>query len=137
MVYWKIEFDTKAQKQFDKLDKQSQKKVQSYLNKDILNLEHPKLFGKALRNNKKGLWRYRVDKFRIICKLEENKLIILIVAIAKRDNDSISDTLLQVLYFNTAAILEKLNLSENYQSLARHFGLNFVTKENRIFPMNN
>jgi mRNA interferase RelE/StbE len=61
------------------------KKVQGYLNKDILNLEHPKLFGKALRNNKKGLWRYRVDKFRIICKLEENKLIILIVAIAKRD----------------------------------------------------
>ena len=85
MVYWKIEFDTKAQKQFDKLDKQSQKKVQSYLNKDILNLEHPKLFGKDLRNNKKGLWRYRVDKFRIICKLEENKLIILVVAIAKRD----------------------------------------------------
>ena len=78
MAYWKIEFDTKAQKQFEKLDKQSQKKVQSYLNKDILNLEHPKLFGKALRNNKKGLWRYRVDKFRIICKLEENKLIILI-----------------------------------------------------------
>ena len=70
MAYWKIEFDTKAQKQFDKLDKQSQKKVQSYLNKDILNLEYPKLFGKALRNNKKGLWRYRVDKFRIICKLE-------------------------------------------------------------------
>ena len=85
MVYWKIEFDIKAQKQFDKLDKQSQKKVQSYLNKNILNLEHPKLFGKALRNNKKGLWHYRVDKFRIICKLEENKLIILIVAIAKRD----------------------------------------------------
>jgi hypothetical protein len=28
----------------------SLKKVQSYLNKDILNLEHPKLFGKALRN---------------------------------------------------------------------------------------
>lgn len=42
-------------------------------------------FGKALRNNKKGLWRYRVDKFRIICKLEEEKLIILVIAIAKRD----------------------------------------------------
>ena len=71
--------------QFDKLDKQSQKKVQSYLNKDVLNLERPKVFGKALRNNKKGLWRYRVDKFRILCKLEEDKLIILVVKIAKRD----------------------------------------------------
>lgn len=85
MAYWKIEFDTAAQKQFGKLDKQSQKKIQNYLNKDISNLEHPKLFGKALRNNKKGLWRYRIDKFRIICKIEENKLIILIVKIAKRD----------------------------------------------------
>ena len=46
MAYWKIEFDTKAQKQFDKLDKQSQKKVQSYLNKDVLNLERPKVLGK-------------------------------------------------------------------------------------------
>jgi len=41
--------------------------------------------GKALRGNKKGLWRYRVDKFRIICKLEEDKLVILVVKIAKRD----------------------------------------------------
>ena len=63
----------------------SLKKKYSYLNKDVLNLEHPKVFGKALRNNKKGLWRYRVDKFRIICKLEEDKLIILVVAVAKRD----------------------------------------------------
>ena len=36
-------------------------------------------------DNKKGYWRYRVDKFRIICKIEEDKLIILIVKIAKRD----------------------------------------------------
>jgi mRNA interferase RelE/StbE len=35
--------------------------------------------------NKKGLWRYRLDKFRIICKLEEDKLVVLVVAVAKRD----------------------------------------------------
>jgi mRNA interferase RelE/StbE len=48
-------------------------------------LEHPKLSGKALGANKKGLWRYRMDKFRIICKLEEEALVILVIKIAKRD----------------------------------------------------
>jgi mRNA interferase RelE/StbE len=51
----------------------------------ILKLDSPKLFGKPLSFNKKGLWRYRLDKFRIICKLEEDKLVVLVVAVAKRD----------------------------------------------------
>lgn len=76
VAYWKIEFNTKSQKQFVKLDKQSQKLLQTYFNYKILRLDHPKLIGKALSSNKKGLWRYRVDKFRIICKLEEEVLII-------------------------------------------------------------
>jgi mRNA interferase RelE/StbE len=50
-----------------------------------LKLNHPKESGKALSPNKKGLWRYRVDKFRILCKLEENNLVILVLKIAKRD----------------------------------------------------
>lgn len=83
MACWKIEFDIKAQKQFNKLDYQSQKQIQNYINKNIIN--NPKNFGKALSHNKKGLWRYRIDKFRVICKIEEKKLIVLVVKIAKRD----------------------------------------------------
>jgi len=85
VIYWKIKFNIKAEKQFYKLDKYSQKKIQNYLNERILKLNHPKESGKALSNNKKGLWRYRLDKFRIICKLEEDILLILVVSIAKRD----------------------------------------------------
>ena len=66
MVYWKIKFDIKAEKQFYKLDKHSQKQLQNYLNERVLKLNHPKESGKALSGNKKGLWRYRVDKFRKI-----------------------------------------------------------------------
>ena len=85
MAYWKIEFNTKSAKHFAKLDKESQKLLQTYLNKRISKLDHPKLSGKALTADKKGYWRYRVDKFRIICKLEEKILTILVVKIAKRD----------------------------------------------------
>jgi mRNA interferase RelE/StbE len=85
MVKWKVVFSQTGEKELSKLSHQQQSLIRSYLYTRVLGLEHPKLFGKALRNNKKGLWRYRVDKFRIICKLEEDKLIILVVAIAKRD----------------------------------------------------
>ena len=85
MNKWTIKFDTKAEKLFYKLPLNIQESVLDYLYNRILTLEHPKLSGKALSANKKGLWRYRVDKFRIICKLKEDVLIILIVKIAKRD----------------------------------------------------
>lgn len=85
MVKWKVVFSQTGEKELSKLSHQQQSLIRSYLYTKVLGLEHLKLFGKALRNNKKGLWRYRVDKFRIICKLEEDKLIILVVAIAKRD----------------------------------------------------
>jgi mRNA interferase RelE/StbE len=85
MNKWTIKFDTKAEKLFYKLPINIQESVLDYLYNRILTLEHPKLSGKALSANKKGYWRYRVDKFRIICKLKEEVLIILIVKIAKRD----------------------------------------------------
>jgi len=85
MNNWRIKFDTKAEKRFYKLPLNIQELILDYLYNRILILDHPKLSGKALRGKKKGLWRYRVEKFRIICKLEEDKLIILIVKIAKRD----------------------------------------------------
>ncbi len=35
-------------------------------------------------NNLKNLWRYRVDNFRIIAEINDNKLIILVIEIDKR-----------------------------------------------------
>ncbi len=85
MNKWRIKFTPKAEKSLGKLSPDIQIFISDYLYNQVLNLEHPKQLGKPLSRNKKGLWRYRVDKFRILCKLEEDKLIILVVKIAKRD----------------------------------------------------
>lgn len=85
MSYWYIKIDDACEKSLQKLDRQSQKIVLDYLYKRIAKLDNPKQLGKALRYGLKGCWRYRVDKFRIICELQEDKLIILIVKIGKRD----------------------------------------------------
>ena len=85
MTQWKIVFDEVAKKELKKLDRQAQFLIQNFLYTRILTLSHPKFCGKALSANRKGYWRYRVDKFRIVCKLEEHQLVVLVVKIAKRD----------------------------------------------------
>jgi mRNA interferase RelE/StbE len=82
---WQIKFKGKSKKQLDKLDKESRDKILKYLYKTVSNLQHPNQLGKALRNNLKGCWRYRVNKFRIICELQEGELIVLVLKVAQRD----------------------------------------------------
>ena len=81
---WKIQIDNSCEKTLSKLDKQSQTLIVNYLKK-ITNQSNPKNLGKPLRNRLKGLWRYRVNKFRIICRIRDKELIILVLKIAKRD----------------------------------------------------
>ena len=85
MIKWRMVFSKTGQKELNKLSHQHQSLIRDYLYTRILELDHPKLSGKALNKDKKGLWRYRVGKFRIICKFEEGRLVILVVKIAKRD----------------------------------------------------
>ena len=80
---WRIEFKPAVEKQSEKVDINSRKLIKDYLQK-ILQYPHPKFLGKPLISNYKGLWRYRVHKFRIICKIEESKLTILVIKIAMR-----------------------------------------------------
>jgi len=44
----------------------------------------PRNFGKPLRASKFGLWRYRVRDYRVICELQDRRLVVLVVAIGHR-----------------------------------------------------
>lgn len=79
---WKINFDKKAQRSLDGLDKITKSKIISYLNYRVAG--NPKSFGKALIGNLKGLWRYRVGDYRIICPIQEEQILILVLDIGHR-----------------------------------------------------
>ena len=82
---WQIKFEPPAEKDLSKLDHQSRKKIRDYLRYKVLINNNPKERGKALTANKKGLWRYRVNKYRIICRIQNDILTILVLKVAKRD----------------------------------------------------
>lgn len=84
MNSWSIKFSPYAAKQFSKIDKQTQRSISKYLDK-ILSEGNPYNFGKSLTGNLADLWRYRVGKYRIICKIHNNELIIEVIEVGKRD----------------------------------------------------
>ena len=81
---WNLEFDNKGKKSFLKLEKIIQTKILIYLEKRILPLANPRSIGKPLTANKKGLWRYRVADYRIICDIRDEEIEILVIDVDHR-----------------------------------------------------
>ena len=83
MASWKAEFTPEARRQFERLDRSVQRRIQTYLNENVL-AGNPRGFGRALRGDLSGLWRYRVGDFRLIAKLEDAILTVVIIKTGHR-----------------------------------------------------
>lgn len=81
---WKVEFDDAAVKELRKLDRQAQSDILRYFRERIATDEDPRRFGKPLSGDLAGLWRYRVRDYRMICNIEDDRLIVLVVRVAHR-----------------------------------------------------
>lgn len=80
---WRIEFTRNADKAMRKLDKGVAARVFDELD-EIAKLEDPRSRGKALTGNLAGVWRYRVGDYRILCDINDGRLVILVVDVAHR-----------------------------------------------------
>ena len=70
-----VVFAEKAKKEFLKLDKPVQKQIQIFIVK-LQSMKDPRSGGKALGGNFAGMWRYRVGDYRLICEIENDKILI-------------------------------------------------------------
>ena len=81
---WKIEWDDRARKELRKLDSPVQREILNYLRTRIAGSNNPRVFGQNLSGNKAGLWRYRMGTYRIICRIEDDIFIVLVVGVGHR-----------------------------------------------------
>lgn len=81
MVY-EILFHNKAQRIFNKLDISIKKEIYGGLDK----IKQNPFLGKPLVGNLSGLWRLRIDKYRVIYQIKKNELIIYVLDIGHRKN---------------------------------------------------
>ncbi len=83
---WTVEWDERAIRDARKLDPQVRKNIISYLRERISTEEDPRRFGKPLLADLSGLWRYRVGDYRILCRIEDDKVVVLVLAVGHRRN---------------------------------------------------
>jgi mRNA interferase RelE/StbE len=81
---WVYRFDEWALKELRKLGKQDQRDIISYLDERVSGREDPRRFGKGLKSDLAGLWRYLVGDYRILCQISDGQLLVLVVAVGHR-----------------------------------------------------
>ena len=81
---YEVELSERLKKEFRKWDKYTQKIIRAWINKNLVGTENPRLHGKGLTANRSGQWRYRIGDYRLICNINDNKLIILALSVGHR-----------------------------------------------------
>jgi mRNA interferase RelE/StbE len=83
---WVYRFDQRALKEFKKLDRQVQIQILGYLDERVTGNGDPRRFGKGLKADLAGLWRYRVGDYRILCQIKDGELLVLAIDVGHRRN---------------------------------------------------
>ena len=86
MKSFHVDYTPDAQKIIDKLDNSVRTRILDWIKKNLEGCENPRLHGKALKGNLKGRWRYRVGDYRIISEIHDDKVVILVVDVDKRND---------------------------------------------------
>ncbi|WP_194954472.1 type II toxin-antitoxin system RelE family toxin [Sphingopyxis solisilvae] len=80
---WTLDFDAAARRQLRKLPRNVGEQILAGL-QQIAALENPRQRGKAMVGERKGYWRYRIGDYRVIVRIEDQRLVIVVIAIGHR-----------------------------------------------------
>ena len=81
---YKVIWEGSAEKDLKNFDKIIAKKIKNRVEKELV--INPTKYGKPLVGDLKGLWSFRFSKYRVIYKLEKEKLLIIVVEAGLRGN---------------------------------------------------
>jgi mRNA interferase RelE/StbE len=81
---WKIEFVPAAAKEIKKLGRTEAARIIATLETRIAVLQDPRTLGSALTGDFAGLWRWRIADYRLIARIDDDRITILVVRVAHR-----------------------------------------------------
>ena len=81
---WAVELAESAADALDKLDPTTQQRIWRFLRGRLSATDNPRRTGKALTGRYGDLWRYRVGDYRLICRIEDARLVVVVVKIGHR-----------------------------------------------------
>ena len=81
---WRIEFLPDAVKELKKLDRSVARRIITTLEERIATLDDPRTLGSALTGDHAGYWRWRVGDYRVVARIKDERVVIIVVRVAHR-----------------------------------------------------
>lgn len=81
---YKVIYEKKAIKSLSKIDKGQQAIILAWVEKNLVDTDDPKKYGRALKGNFKEYWRYRVGNYRILASINDDQIQIFIFNVGHR-----------------------------------------------------
>ncbi len=82
---WLIEFESGAEKDLQRLDKQVALRIVRFLRERVAVLDNPRSISEALTGSKLGnYWKYRVGDYRIIADIQNARVCVQVVRLGNR-----------------------------------------------------
>ncbi len=82
---YNVELSESAERELGKLDAPQAKRILKFLHQRVAKLDDPRSVGEALQGSRLGeFWKYRVGDYRLICKIEDSRLIVLVLRVGHR-----------------------------------------------------
>ncbi|UZK68450.1 type II toxin-antitoxin system RelE/ParE family toxin [Sphingomonas sp. S1-29] len=81
---WRIEFLPEAAKELAKLDRTAAARIIKTLETRIAVQDDPRSLGSALTGDHAGYWRWRIGDYRVVARIEDDRVLILVVRVAHR-----------------------------------------------------
>jgi mRNA interferase RelE/StbE len=79
-----VETTPRFDREFKKLDYYTKRMIKAWIEKNLISCTDPRQHGKGLTANRSGQWRYRIGDYRLICQIEDDRLVILALNIGHR-----------------------------------------------------
>jgi mRNA interferase RelE/StbE len=81
---WTIEFIPAARMELKKLGRGEAARIVTTLEKRIAARDDPRELGSALGGELGGLWRWRIGDYRVVARIADERITILVVRVAHR-----------------------------------------------------
>jgi mRNA interferase RelE/StbE len=80
-----VELSAEVDRELGKLDAQQANRILKFLHERVARLDDPRSIGEALHGSRVGeFWKYRVGDYRLICKIEDDRLVVLVPRVGHR-----------------------------------------------------
>lgn len=81
---WTIEFSNSAEKALRKLDREAARRIGKFIDHKLSELDDPRQLGKPLQGVLRESWSYRVGDYRLICEIQDHRVVVLVIDIGHR-----------------------------------------------------